>query len=447
MSGRSRRLVVGLTVLASALLVGALVTVAALGSPDISSAVILFPVLVLASLPILHRRAKLDADPLLFRLLVAALLLKLVGALVRYFVAYDVYEGVADAATYHDAGVHLADQFRSGIFDTGLDPLTGTNFIKLLTGVLYTVVGSAQLGGFLVFSWLAFWGLYLFYRAFTIAVPQGRARTYGLLVFFLPSLVFWPSGIGKESWMIFSLGIAAFGAAKALSVRTWGGLPLSALGLWAAAIVRPHVAGLLALALGAAYVIRPVRKELGSLGPIAKVAGVVTVSVLALVLVSYTDRFLEESAIDTGGGVTAVIRETTERTSQGGSGFEPSVLESPLRAPLAVVTVLFRPFLFEAHNVTAGAAALETTFLLVLSIVRIRWIWGGIRSFRRRPYVAMALVYTGLFVLAFSGFANFGLLARERVQLLPFFLVLLVIPPSGDGLAASPGRKEARTGA
>ena len=103
--------------------------------------------------------------------------------------------------------------------------------------------------------------------------------------------------------------------------------------------------------------------------------------------------------------------------------------------------------IFEAHNVTAGAAALETTFLLVLSIVRIRWIWGGIRSFRRRPYVAMALVYTGLFVLAFSGFANFGLLARERVQLLPFFLVLLVIPPSGDGLAASPGRKEARTGA
>jgi hypothetical protein len=211
-------------------------------------------------------------------------------------------------------------------------------------------------------------------------------------------------------------------------------------------MVRPHVAGLLALALGTAYVLRPIRKELGALGPIAKVAGVVTVSVLALVLVAYTDRFLEESAIDTGGGVTAVIRETTERTSQGGSGFEPSVLESPVRAPLAVVTVLFRPFIFEAHNVTAAVAALETTFLLGLTILRFRWIWGAIRSFRRRPYVAMALVYTGLFVLAFSGFANFGLLTRERVQLLPFFLLLLVIPPSGDGRAASPRRKEARAG-
>ena len=66
---------------------------------------------------------------------------------------------------------------------------------------------SLDAAAFLVFSWLAFWGLFLFYRAFTIAVPEGRRRSYAHLVFFLPALLFWPSSIGKESWMIFALGI------------------------------------------------------------------------------------------------------------------------------------------------------------------------------------------------------------------------------------------------
>jgi hypothetical protein len=36
--------------------------------------------------------------------------------------------------------------------------------------------------------------------------------------------------------------------------------------------------------------------------------------------------------------------------------------------------------------------------------------------------------YTGLFIIAFSSVSNFGLLARQRVQLMPLFLVLLSLP-------------------
>ncbi|HEX2375354.1 MAG TPA: hypothetical protein VHO93_15345, partial [Actinomycetota bacterium] len=45
-----------------------------------------------------------------------------------------------------------------------------------------------------------------------------------------------------------------------------------------------------------------------------------------------------------------------------------------------------------------------------------------------RPYVAFVAVYSLLFVFAFSTISNFGILARERTQVLPFFLVLLAIP-------------------
>jgi hypothetical protein len=42
--------------------------------------------------------------------------------------------------------------------------------------------------------------------------------------------------------------------------------------------------------------------------------------------------------------------------------------------------------------------------------------------------VAFVVVYSLLFVFAFSSIANFGILARERTQVLPFFLVLLAVP-------------------
>jgi hypothetical protein len=48
------------------------------------------------------------------------------------------------------------------------------------------------------------------------------------------------------------------------------------------------------------------------------------------------------------------------------------------------------------------------------------------------------LVYAAGFVVAFASIANFGILARERVQLLPFFLVLLAVPVARSRPAATP---------
>jgi hypothetical protein len=50
------------------------------------------------------------------------------------------------------------------------------------------------------------------------------------------------------------------------------------------------------------------------------------------------------------------------------------------------------------------------------------------RRWRHSPYLAYSLVNGGLLIYGFSGFSNFGLLARERVQLFPSVLVALAIP-------------------
>jgi hypothetical protein len=417
-------------IVASGLLVTAIVAAGALlaaqGSTyDVWGALLVGPVILLVSLPMIARESSREGDQRLFFILVLALILKLCAALARYYVAFDLYGGKADAGDYHDYGVRLAEQFWDGNFETGLSSLTRTNFINLLTGIVYTIIGPSKMGGFLVFSWLGFLGLFFFYRAFRHAVPQGRTPAYAALLFFLPSLLFWPSSIGKEAWMMFALGMAALGAGRMLAGSASRGLAIAGAGLWLAAIVRPHVAVIMGLALAVAVLIQRQRADLRQLGPIVKSLSLLGVAALSMVLLIRTDRFLNESGFDTDSGLTAVIGKSTEQTGQGGSEFEPPAADSPARLPLAIITTLFRPFLFEAHNDQSLVAAVEGSMLLLLTLAWIFRIFRAIRGARSVPYVAIALVSVLLFSVGFSGVANFGILVRQRTQILPMFLVLL----------------------
>jgi hypothetical protein len=399
----------------------------------------LVPVLLAASWPAFTRQARRERDPTLVRLLVAALLLKLFGSLVRYWVAVAFYDSNADAFEYHRVGVDLAMRFRAGNFDTGLPSLSGTEFISFFTGITYTITGPSIFAGFLLYSWLAFGGMFYLYRAFTIAIPDGRKRSYARLLFFMPSMLYWPSSIGKEAWMLFTIGLAAFGTARLLTGRPWRGMALAGVAMWLAAIVRAHVSGMVVLGLVVAYLFARPPRRLGALGPAVKLVALAALLVVAVGLLGRTQSYLLEKGIDPADGVTGVLAETGRRTTQGGSGFEaPSTGASLAKLPFAAVTILFRPFLFEVHNAQAAITALESTLLLALVLARRRAIWHAVRHLRRYPYVAFILVYSALFVVAFSSIGNFGILARERTQLLPFFLVLLAVPASRARPAATP---------
>jgi len=396
-------------------------------SYDVSGAVLVGPVLTAISVPILAREAKRQGDPKVFRLLMIALLVKMLGACLRYYITFHVYQA-ADATVYHNDGVDIAAQLKAGTYEFDYSALDGSYSISFITGVIYTIIGPTKLGGFLFYSWLAFIGYLLLYKAFVFAVPEGRRRTYGLLLFFLPSLVFWPSSIGKEAWMIFTLGIAVYGVARALSGVVGRGLIWAGVGLWLMALVRPHIAGMVAIAFGLAYLIQRRQPSRSILRPIARTVGALAVIVLAAVLVQRSAEFLGITELSTRGVVTE-LEETAVRSNSGGSEFRPVIVRSPTQLPAAVATVLFRPFPFEANNAQALAVSLEAAFLLCLSIFRYRWVWNALKRMRDRPYIAFAAAYTGIFIVAFASFPNFGLLARERVQVLPFFLIFLAIPP------------------
>lgn len=412
-------------------------------SYDTWGALLVLPALMAIGTPILARVAAGNPERDIFKLLMLAMALKLLCAFPRYLMAFVLYGGAADAKMYHQKGSQLALFLGSADLSAGLHydlgmKVAGTGFVIIVTGVIYTITGPSLVGGFLVFSWLGFWGLLLFWRALQIAFPEADTRRYAKLVFFLPSLLFWPSSIGKDAWMMFCLGLTTYGVARLLD-RRFGAFVCIAVGSLGTAMVRPHVTVLVGAGLTVAYVLRKRPKQVSALGPLRMVVTVVVLGAMVMLMLQQVNTFFGTS----GGGdsVNQVLAETSRRTSQGNSVINQPAAEdaapafslNPAGLPVAVVSVLFRPFPFEASNLQSLFQSVECFALLVMFVRS----WPRLRQLPRlsvqRSYIAFTLVYSLLFCWAFSTINNLGILSRERVQVLPLVLVLLAVPrPEGS---------------
>ncbi len=310
--------------------------------------------------------------------------------------------------------------------------------MELITTAIYTVIGPSPLAGFMVFGTFAFWGQYLLFRAFRIALPDGDGRRYALLVLLLPSMLYWPSSIGKESWLVLFVGVTALGAAKYFARRP-GSIPLLALGAAGAGIVRPHVALLLFAGLVIAQLFRPAGSGASDL--LAKGAGILMLGGVALVLTRQSASLLGIDDLSWQ-AVSESVDWAAGQTTQGGSAFAPTPLDSPTGVLAAAVTVLFRPFPWEATNAQMLIQSLEGVFIALLTVKAWPRLRHLPRVMRHSPYVTFALGYSLAFIVAFSGFGNFGIIARQRVLLLPFFLVLLALPTADKVISRARTQKE-----
>ncbi len=399
---------------------------------------VIAPILVAVTVPILRRVFRGDLSRL-FPIAVAGLFAKFGGSIFRYWVAFDAYAGSADAARYDAFGRQLAGDIRSGAASLSniIPSGNSTHFVERFTASVYTIFGSSRLGGFFVYSWLGFIGATLFVLAGIRAVPGLSRRRYALLVFFAPSLMFWPSSIGKEALMMLFLGLLTYGGAGLLHGR-WRGwtIPITVIGVFLAALVRPHLSAMwtggLVIGLVASVLVRrsPGANEsrLGSFVLVAVVA--ITFGLAA----SSALRFLSPrgDAADAAplvDRIDAIFQSTENRTDTGGSTFSPVVISGPLDWPGAVLRTLTRPFITEVATFTELLPGLEMFALAVLAAIGWRRVVNVVVMMRRSPYLWFALSVLVMFGLAFSTFRNLGLLTRQRSLAMPFMVLLVSVPP------------------
>jgi hypothetical protein len=355
------------------------------------------------------------------RFLAVALGAHLLGSLLRYTIIQSVYHGVADANGYFGAGKLLAPEFRSLDIPAIPAPYVGTPFVDWTTGLLFAVIGPTLLGGFVVHSVLSFVGAWFFYRAFRMSFPKGNHELYAFLIFLVPSMWYWPSSLGKDGLIMLFLGLGTYGFARLFTGRFLRGLLLALIGLGGAFMVRPPVATAVAVAGAAAFLFRPARNRSPQVTGLTWIVFVPLLAVMAFLAIGSTTAYLgEDSAIE-----AFEAQRSIDFQGQGeDSNFDPPSPFSPAGSALGIVTVNFRPFPWEAGGPLPALTAMEGVVLLAVLVWRRREILRGLARWRTSGMVLLAVgAWLGLSIILAS-ITNFGLLARQRTQVLPFLFML-----------------------
>ena len=356
---------------------------------------------------------------------------------IRALAAVPRLMGGADAPIYQATGRQIALALRQFNFtvDTGR-AIPGTGSIRYLSGIVNVFTGSSYLGTFMVFVAIGFVGQVVFLIGVKSTLNPRQFRLLTLFMMFSPTLAFWPSSIGKESVVLFGTGLIVLGSSR-LYDRSWSGVPYVLVGVFAVGMVRPHVAMVILAAMLVGLLARRARTRGRALSHLVVLVVVIVGSMWAA---NASANLFGLESLDGLADLSAALDFAQDRTSQDDSRFVASRVESPRDFPMALITVLFRPFPWEAVGPMALLSSIEGLAMLALVL---RSTPGALVKFGgivERGQLLMAVTYISVFVFIFSAIGNFGILSRQRAQVVPFVLLLVAF-----GIGLDEKRRSART--
>ncbi len=356
------------------------------------------------------------------------------------------YYGYGDIWTYSQFGLQIGEWLRDDFWNRVEEiiklyfqqpsripfPVQGagtpTGSMAALTGLLSWASGGSLLTCCIAFCLTSYFGKLALYLAFRDAVPIERVSllTVTMLV---PSVVFWTSAPLKETVALTGLGIALLGLRRIIADGKSRYIGLVACGIILVGYSKAYILMVAFVATSTLYLLQRVRKSRNVLtGPVYFILlSIATLSALYLTG-SVFERFSAES----------VVLETVKLQSlqQGGGsdyslgmGAEPSLATQAIYAPLALVTSLFRPFIFEVRGVLPLVNAGETFVFLLLTLrfVLVRRMRGIVDTLTN-PWCGFALIFTLVLGVGVGlTTTNLGTLSRYRAPLVPFFLVVLLL--------------------
>src|ERR1700719_2858169 len=367
-------------------------------------------------------RWRSDDDRFMAEVMLVGFLLKLVAVSVFLLMFTRVYAGNADVVIYFSRANAIVNKFSLTGEWTFLHPFWSNNFIIMQASWLAFLFGPTCQGLMILFATLSYWGQYLFFRAFCIAFPKGRRRAAALLMFFLPSIAFWTASIGKEAMIFFFMGACCYGFAKVTQTGGPTSFGIVLVSLCGVSLVRPHIAGMLAISLVCAYLLS--QNRLGFLGMAAKIVGVPLLLFASVYFAVEASTFVDLKDLEQ---TQKVLGKVADNNNFGGSAFGGGSLTYRLAgAPF----LLFRPFPWEVRSFPAAIAGIESFGLLLFAWRGREVVRSSLQQCRANAFVLFLWIFTLEFLLVFAAsMTNFGLLVRQRIMLLPMALIMILSQP------------------
>ncbi len=386
-----------------------------------------------------------------------ALTAKIIGALAVGFV-YQFYYNGGDTFNYHTIGSrHLWNAFMDSP-DIGLrllfgDPYTpgGYSYMSRIyffrDPASFTIVQIAAIFDLLtfssysatavLFSFFCFIGSWMMLLAFFDRYPHLH-RWIAIAVLFIPSVVFWGSGLLKDTITFGCSGIMMYSTYFLFIKKRYTTFRVIAMIFSMVLLYRIKIYILLAFL--PALILWIFFENLGFIrNKVLRGLAAPAAITLAIALAFFAARKAGE---DNPRYALNKIGHTAQETANdilyqsgrgAGSGYSLGTLDgsfaSMLRlAPQAVNVSLFRPYLWEVNNPLMLLSALESLFLLLFFLYTLFKCNAFLLKGLFNPTVVFCLTYSVVFAFAVGvSTFNFGTLVRYKIPMMPFFLMALVI--------------------
>ncbi|MBI4929243.1 MAG: hypothetical protein HY841_00655 [Bacteroidetes bacterium] len=284
---------------------------------------------------------------------------------------------------------------------------------------------------------VSFTGVWKLYEVFCDSYPF-LYKYFAVTLLFVPSVLFWGSGILKDSWTLAAAGWYCYAFYRIFIKRDRIIFPLTALAIsiFILITIKPYIfVGLLpgsmlwmvwnrlskiknlAVRIFAAPVIAAVGVAIG--------VGIWMVTSSNLGTYSTMDSMIEKAQIAS----LDLKQDYYHGNSFDLGDYDPTLSGVFSKFPIATVTGLFRPFLWETKNIVMVLSGIENLIILGFTFfVLLRKPVKALSNLVTIPLVLFCLIFAVFFAFSVAiSTSNFGALVRLRIPMIPFLLSGLMI--------------------
>ena len=340
------------------------------------------------------------------------------------------------------AGGHSAEVFSMFDRTTGWptyfhDP---NSFAVCRFNVPFYLLGFGSfLGNTIVLNIVLYFGVWRFYKMLIELYPYNE-KWLAYALFFIPSVVFWSSGLLKDGWtltaILFIYTNIYFIFFKKEKIKQnilwlilWGFIAIS---------IRPYIF-YVAMASGLVWLTFSALRQIKS--TFLRTIGLpifllIAWSFGALIFIQTSSLSNSRYAsIDAMLETAWIIQDDLKKDYYGGNSFDIGTFEPTIpgvlkKAPQAIIAGMFRPFIWEGEGVLMLFSGLENLVLLLIFV----WILlkTKIIGFAQQTYKDPLLLSFAVMLITFAFFiglttANFGSLVRYVIPVKMLLIAVLIL--------------------
>lgn len=315
------------------------------------------------------------------------------------------------------------------------------NFISILN-----ILGAGSyFSTTLLVALFTYWGVWHFFLLMVKKFPKIE-KQMAFAILFIPSVVFWGSGISKDSLILCGIGLLLYHVNEIASGRFWqlNSLLIIVVSAYFMFVVKAYVLISLvpAIALWRTLHFRDKIKNRVLRSITLPIVGALSIFVMVYsldFLAKYNTTYSIDSFVDTAQSMQGwhYVEGDNSADSHGrGSSYtlgeyDAASWRGMLKVfPAAVNVTFFRPYLWEVNGVAMLAQAIESFLFLAFALFTFLKV-GPVKFYQyisNDSFLLMCVVFAVFFGFAvgFSSY-NFGALSRYKIPAVPFFIAALFI--------------------